>query len=354
MAHREKYLTPTASGVQARRKFRGIVHTKHFPHGTPAREIRVWLLAIELKHKGKPPQASGTFPSDVERYLTLKLGTATYQQRATHMAEWVEAFGPILTADITSFLIAQQLTRFRTEPRRILLCRPKPGATPKYKTLPCLAAQSVNKRRTALMDFFTRLNGKAAPNPVDDTDLCTPPADKARGIPYAVIEQVFAAMPPSKSKARAMVLAYTGIPQIQIAQIEPHDVNLVEASVSLPGRHKGDGTEAVVLPLNAFAIDAFKMMAREEAWGAFTCPPLLRAFKRACRRTLGHARFTAYDLRHSFGSEIYRSTGDIKAAQHLLQHSTSRLTDRYTRAAVDGRLVHAQAQFGKSSPQQGV
>jgi site-specific recombinase XerD len=45
-----------------------------------------------------------------------------------------------------------------------------------------------------------------------------------------------------------------------------------------------------------------------------------------------------YDLRHSFGSAIYAASGDQYAVQQLLGHAQSRTTERYTLAAVSGRL----------------
>lgn len=346
MAYREKYLTRTESGVQARRKIRGQMHSKHFPNGTPDATIRAWLLTIELRQSSAPAD-TGTFAEDARRYLLVAKGMPTYAQRQQHIEEWIEAFGEtMLTAEVTAVRIDQQLTAWATEPRQVKQ-RTAVGAVQRYRTIPQLSPAAVNKRRTALMAMFTRLFGKAAINPVDDVPLRTPPRPKAKGIAYDIIDTIFAQLPASKSAARLRVMAYTGIPQEQIRQIEPHDVDLVGATISLPGRDKGKGTDAVVLPLNAWAVEAFKMMAREHAWGAFTNTPLRRAFQRACLRALGHTRFTPYDLRHSFGTEVYRSTGDMRATQHLLQHASPQQSQRYSLGAVDARLVHAQTQFGK-------
>jgi len=48
-----------------------------------------------------------------------------------------------------------------------------------------------------------------------------------------------------------------------------------------------------------------------------------------------------YDLRHSFGSEMYRQTGDIRAVAELLQHATLDMTKRYTKGAVSERVSDA-------------
>ena len=57
-----------------------------------------------------------------------------------------------------------------------------------------------------------------------------------------------------------------------------------------------------------------------------------------------YAHITApvpYDMRHSFGTEVYRSTGDLKVTKEMMGHSTMRMTERYTLAAVPERQRHA-------------
>jgi integrase len=45
-----------------------------------------------------------------------------------------------------------------------------------------------------------------------------------------------------------------------------------------------------------------------------------------------------YDLRHSFLTEAYRVSRDIRATQELALHTDVRMTRRYTLGAVDERL----------------
>ena len=57
-----------------------------------------------------------------------------------------------------------------------------------------------------------------------------------------------------------------------------------------------------------------------------------------------------YDLRHSFGSAVYAASGDQYAVQQLLGHAQSRTTERYTLAAVSGRLkAVVAAAFGQET-----
>jgi len=204
------------------------------------------------------------------------------------------------------------------------------------------AAATVNKRRTALMHLYTVLDGKALPNPVKDAPKFPEPAPAPRALPYAVIRQIFKVMPESRSKARLRVLAYTGIPPGQIATIHPTDVDWRARTVAVAGRQKGKGTRARVVPLTAHAVAAFRAMQRTNAWGPCSRTVLRRVFLRAVHRVLGpDVTLAPYVLRHSFGTEVYRRSGDIRATQILLDHSTPQLTHRYTGAAVDPRVQAA-------------
>ena len=49
---------------------------------------------------------------------------------------------------------------------------------------------------------------------------------------------------------------------------------------------------------------------------------------------MGIDRVRAYDLWHTFGTELYRRTGDPLVVQHLMCHRQASTTARYIRAAV--------------------
>lgn len=292
-----------------------------------------------MKYRRGSP-TSGRFDDDAARYLEGVRAMPTYDQRTQHIQEWVAVFGDTRRDSITSQQITAKLHRWRTEPRTIT----KRGG----KTVEIvLSAAAVNKRRSALMHLFTELDGKAAPNPVKDTPKFREPAPAPRAIPFALLKKLFAVMPNSKSKARLMVIAYTGIPHAQLAQLTEADVDLQARTVAVPGRRKGAGTQGRIVPLIPEAVQAFKLMAREAAWGAFSRATLRIVFQRACKAAGIRAGFTPYDLRHSFGTEVYRRSGDLRATQKLLDHSTPQLTIRYTVAAEDPRVAAAIATFGR-------
>lgn len=318
---RQKHLTPTRSGVRAQIRIHGTLHRQHFPHGTDPLRIKAWLLNTELRYRRPDARRTGRFDDDARAYLAAVAAMPTYAQRRQHIEAWIAVFGGIARDKITSDMIRAQLHTWRQT----------------------LAAASVNKRRTALMHLYHVLDGRAAPNPVKDVPKFAEPAPAPRAIPYDVIRKVFRGMAPSRSKARLLVLAYTGIPPEQIGRIAPDDIDVKAGTVAVTGRRKGAGTKGRVVPLTAEGIKAFRMMAREDAWGPFSRTVLRRVFQRACKRAglPNWQDYTPYMLRHSFGTEMYRRSGDIRATQILLDHSTPQLTHRYTGAAIDPRVAKA-------------
>jgi integrase len=319
MARKTKYCTPTKSGTRVQIRLNGVLHRQHFRHGTDPQTIREFILTTQLKHGQPHVRRSGKFDDDARAYLAAVAAMPTIAQRTKHIEAWIAVFGSRRRSSVTAAEIATQLQAWRQT----------------------LAAASVNKRRTALMHLFHVLDGKAAHNPVKDTKRFPEPSPAPRALPYAVIRRIFAAMESSRSKARLMVMAYTGIPNAQIATITPQDVDVTAKTVAVAGRKKGRGTQGRIVPLTAHGVRAFKMMAREDAWGPLTSSAIRRVFRRAVKRVLGEAAYTPYVLRHSFGTELYRRSGDIRATQVLLDHSTPQLTHRYTGAAIDPRVAAA-------------
>ncbi len=341
-----KHTTPTPSGTRAQIRIHGELHRKHFPTGTPTDTIRKWLLITEMKFRGRKPTRTGRFDDDAAVYLEAVKAMPSYSDRALHIKEWIGVFGNLERDVITADMISAALHRWRTEPRQVNYTR-RGGGKPKSRTL-ILSASAVNKRRTALQHMFTTLDGKAAPNPVKDVPkFREPDASPGRALTYADIRKVFLAMGDTPSRARLMVMAYVGLPHRQIATLTPADVDVTRATVIVSGRRKGKGTSVRIVPLTPAGVRALKAMKKHDCWGPFSRSSLHKRFREACKKALGRTDVTPYDLRHSFGTEVYRRSGDIRATQVLMGHSTPTLTHRYTLAAVDPRVLAALKGFGR-------
>ena len=335
----ETHIAVVTTGYRASVRIHGVLYQKRFPADTPIQEIRTWLLRHRLKHGRPTVRRTGRFVDDARVYLQTVTAMPTYAQRAQHIEEWIAAFGPLRRAAITSDMITAQLHAWRTTPRTVAR-----GHTPDAITV-TLSPAAVNKRRSALMHMYTTLDGKSEPNPVKDTPKFAEPAPAPRALPYQALRAIFAAMPDSATKARLMLLAYTGIPPAEIAQLTAADVDLAGARLAVPGRKKGRGTDGRVVPLTPDGVRAVKAMMRHQAWGTFSRTVLRRVFLRALKAANVPGHWRPYDLRHTFGTEVYRRSGDIRATQLLLGQSTPQLTHRYTVAAEDPRVAAAVQSF---------
>lgn len=341
----DKHIAITPHGYRASIRIRGQLHQQRFKRTVPLVKIKQWLLHVEMKYRRGGP-TSGRFDDDAARYLEGVRAMPTYAQRVLQINEWVAVFGDRPRDEITSGEIAAQLHRWRTE-TRLVKKRAKPGA--EASTVPLvLSASSVNKRRTALMHMYRTLDGKSERNPVKDTPKFSEPTPAPRGIPFSKLKTLFQAMPASKSRARLMVMAYTGIPHAQLRTITEEAVNFAGKTVAVAGRRKGKGTTGRIMPLIPEAVRAFQAMRRESAWGGFSRATLRQAFLRGCKAARIGEGFRPYDLRHSFATEVFRRSGDIRAVQLLLDHSTLSLTHRYTLGASDARVAAAIALFSRA------
>jgi integrase len=342
--------TKTGSGTLAHIQIHGVLHRKHFPKSTPPERIKAWLLETELRFRVQKATPTGRFADDAAAYLQTVTAMPSYADRKRHIEEWVEAFRDVRRHTITSRQIAAQLARWRTTEREVTITRRATSKATKTRKL-VLSASAVNKRRTALMHLYTVLDGKSAPNPVKDVPKYQEPPPQPRSLPYDAIRQLWSVMGDTPTRARLQVMAYIGLPHAQIAQLTREHHNREARTVTVQGRKKGKGTKTVILPITPDGDKALRAMHRNDAWGSFSNSTLRREFRAACRKVKALAQLadtlTPYVLRHSFGTEVYRVSGDIRATQELMQHSTPMLTNRYTLGAVQTRAKSALAKFGK-------
>lgn len=328
-------ITPTPFGYRAFVRVRGQLFSKRFPPETSLSVMEGWRQATRvdvLRAAGPtPPRGTSTFAEDVATYLRAVSAMATYAERAYHLDCWIAVLGghrPRRT--ITSDEMRAALQTWRLSGRD---GRP-------------LSESACNHRRSALMHLYTVLDGKASANPVKNVPRFREPDPEPRGVSYAILRTVLAAMPESKTKARIRVLMWTGLPPSSLKQIRPEDIQWAHHAVYVPRRRKGYGTRGRILPLLPEAVRAFQALSRWDAFGPFSTDALRHSWLRACK-TVGVAPIRIYDLRHSFGSAAYAASGDIRAVQSLLDHSDVKLTERYTLGAVDARVQQTLRQLRK-------
>ena len=213
-----------------------------------------------------------------------------------------------------------------------------------------LTASTVKHRRTALLHLWHRLDGKDAATPVRRSLVPAEPEPEPRGLPYSLVQDLLDAIPEqgqgvkgrmrdcaSKTKARLTLMAYTGLPPRTIMRLRPRDVRWDAGAVFIQGRRKGKGTKGQTIPLTSAGLEALRRFDEVDCWGSFSTSSAWKSFQGTCARP-DLTGLRPYDLRHSFGTAVYAATGDLRATQQLLGHASRATTDRYTLAAVPGRL----------------
>jgi integrase len=338
----------TSTGYQAyvwrkdaSKKRGGYQAAKRYPPGTAIGEMLAWRTEQELR--GKRPElfvdnesTPLTFAREArEDYLTReKVRTMpTADQRRQHIDEWIVRFGARRRSTITARDIQKELDAMRAT----------------------MSAGSVNKRRTALMDLWTTLDGRAAANPVKATAPCEEPAPLPRAPELAAVLRILNGLPTKtdygrKCRARLKVIAWTGWPHMIVKQLQRTDaVHWKKGRAFVARRKKGKGARARWLPLLPEAVKSLQEFDKVNAYGDFSNSSLHKRVTAYCEAE-DIPRIRPYDLRHFFGTLIATLTNDERAIMELMLVSTPSIIRRYTEAATDPRVQSAVKGIVKQLP----
>jgi integrase len=320
-------------------RVRGRFFSKSFPADTAIKVLKDWrhderskIRAQQLGITADLP-LGGSLARDVVDYLALVQTMPSLAQRTYDLGCWVTALGA-------------------GRPRRGIQARELATALNEWRASG-LAPGTCNRRRTALMSLWHRLDGKSAPNPLRDVPRFREPDALPRGRPYRLLERILRAMAPSKTRARLKAIAYLAIAQSELKRVDRlQHWNRKAGTLVITGRQKGAGTPTRVIKLTTKGTAALREMDRQEAWGTFSNSTLGRRWHAAIARVrlevpdLPDVR--PYDLRHSLGTEIYRLTGDLKAVKEYLGHASLKTSERYMHAAVAEGVARAAAAFNQA------
>lgn len=328
-----------------------------FPLETDPATMQKWRTKEKRRLRELKPRGAGTFTRDAENYLSAKKAMPTFKERKRHIELWIEIFKGRHRSTIKAWEIAAQRDRWLTEgPLRVWRKWsdddiPKRGG--RFVDVPGpLSASQVNKRLRALENLWTVLDGSKADNPVREAGEAVEPEAEARGLPYALIEALLAAMPDrgrakkgekrstvSLAKLRQAAIAYVGLSHGELEGISAADLHLDESPpwVWIAGRRKGKGTEGTAQLLTERGAEALRTLQAAEGLGPFAAGPLRIALKRACRQvapdgSLDH--LTPYMLRHSFATEVFEKTGNLEVTRLMMRHKDGRTTIRYSKRAI--------------------
>jgi site-specific recombinase XerC len=334
-----KGIRRTAGGWRVYGRVGGQFFSKSFAAETAITVLKTWRHDRRTKIRAQqlgvdadlPP--SGSLQADVAAYLALVCEMPTIDQRTYDVTCWVTALGG-------------------DRPRRGVKARELTWILNGWKASG-LSAATCNRRRTALMHLWHRLDGKSANNPLRDVPRFREPDALPRGRPYALLERIFRAMAPSKSRARLKAIAYLAIAHSELKRVDrTADWNRQAGTLVIRGRAKGAGAPTRVIKLTAKGAAALRELDREDAWGSFSNSTLGRRWHAAITRVRREIpelpAIRPYDLRHSMGTEIYRLTGDLKAVKEYLGHQSLKTSERYMHAAVAAGVARAAAAFNRA------
>lgn len=329
-----------------------------FPLGTPLDTIRSWQhdAKSDLLDARGAPAASGSLAADIPVYLAT-LPDGEYKTESAYLlAHWrVSPLGAMARAAIKRLDVVAQVTRWIDA-----------GVAP----------ASVNKRLSRLRKLYAALDTIDVPAPTDKVKFLPEPEPERRDVPVHIVRLILDSLTDQGraerghdrptigiTKIRLRVMAWTGIAPATLARIQPRDLDLKGGRLHLRARRKGKGAAARWVSLLPPAVDALRDFAAANLFGrAYSNSSIGKTWRvgiaRATHAAAAHAADTGdrswidaldalppgckpYDLRHSFGSEMYRRTGDIRAVSELLQHATLEMTKRYTQGAVSERVSDA-------------
>ena len=311
------------------------------------KEIRAWQDQAEAKLAdliARGVAARGTLDGDRLEYLaTARLSPTCRKQRELQLTWWCNQKGDD--------------GRRLGDRRRYALRAPELERV--WNRAPSASASTKNKYRTAMFQLWTKLDGPDAPNPMRNLLPHQEPDALPRGLDYQVVRTILRHVPTKfgrktrRMEARLRVFAYAPVTPAQIKLLEPGDLDLdgPHPSVLVRGRRKGKGAEPRRKPLFPEAVEALRLFVQVGAWGPFSTSSLRKTFIRARNAaevelhqvdpTVDLSKVRLYDLRHSFGSLIFKATGSQSVTGDMLDHKHERTTRRYTLAEVQPHLKTA-------------
>ncbi len=330
---KERGIRKTPSGWQVYARVRGEFRSKHFAPETDLATLKGARDDLRLHAIPRDEHRSGTIAADVAAYLDARQAMRSIADRTHHLEEWRDALGAHKSRlDVTPFDVRRVLEQWAREKK--------------------LKPASLNRRRTALMSFYTVIDPDGynparrvarwrehvepfrLPNRSDVlTVIANIGVDKNRKDRGEVLKG-------AKTRARLSVLAWTAWPAAQLMRLKRTDVNFRARTALIRGRQKGAGTRDTILPLLPQAVAALREMKRLDAWGPFSTSAMHSSVARTCKK-LGLTPWHPYALRHLLLSEIAALARDDRAVAELGMHTSPAQTRRYTESTVPRRLTDA-------------
>lgn len=322
----------------------GVQKERRFPPDTKVSVMQEWRDKERAKLRKRFPLAgatSYTVAADMARYLSAVSSMPSFKTRRTDLLAWLATFGQRARYSIEPWELAAQVNAWQAAG---------------------VAASTIRHRKIALVGLWTVLDGPHAPCPARALKMPTEPRPQARGLDPALARRILDAMPDmgnpkrhtkrptvSLTKLRLRVILTTGLSHLQVGAVVAADFDREARTLRVGERRKGKGTEARLMPLTKDGAAAIAALVDAKGTGPFSNSAAHKSFRLACETIERESQETdtpidltgvrPYDLRHTFATEVYRKTGDLKAVKDLLGHTSFAMTERYMKGAISSHLA---------------
>lgn len=300
---------------------------------------------------------AGTLRADVETYLTDKLRPTMDPHNKLQARRYLRtaAAGELGRYPRQAITGAQWETLLAKWERTGIPASEEPGGRKRIVPPGPLAPDTANKIRGYWIGFYKAMNaGLNLPNPARDVPRRKPADVVSRSIPFdlavKITDHIGRSGKPTRTAARLTLMCVLGLRPCEIKRINPaKDWNKAAGTLYV---RTGKGGKPRTLPLNDHAVGALEVLELLKGWGNFTAAPAARMFHDAVAAAkLSHLEpLVPYDLRHCFGTEAYRKTGDLKAVAEAMGHRNLKMTERYVEGAVSEKVAQAFDALNKSMP----
>lgn len=201
--------------------------------------------------------------------------------------------------------------------------------------------RTVHSVQSTFRLFFRLLNqeGHRRDDPARSLPAVRIPRSLPRPCPDEVLAEAYESVMDNRSRLALRLAAETGMRRFEVARARRSDVEGSQGDYRIHVIGKG-GHERIV-PISDEL--AQSLLASTSEYIFPTSPTISRsADGPLSSKHLGKlidqalpGEWTAHTLRHRFGTEAYRATGDIRAVQELLGHASPTTTAIYTKITDD-------------------
>lgn len=317
----------TQTAICAYVKVRDHQVQRSFPPETPLVDILVWREEMRRQLTLQHGSGAGSLSSDIGNYLSTQT-KARRRSAEGWLVKWAKRFGDRRRTSLTYEEVRDALTGWRSQG---------------------YSASSLNKLRTYFIAVWRFCDGSALRCPMLAVRKFPEPVPIPRAVDPSLWDRAFKAMRNSRSKARLLMIRYTGARPSEVARLTPYDLHLDEP-VPWVFYTTGKAGDNRAVPLNSWGAVAARLFVERQAFGRFSTSAMRHALIRACRKAgmkdtellegttgLGKRRWRLhpYVARHQCLTELRRAGADLADVQAIAGHRSPVTTARYAPAVFD-------------------